>query len=540
MLVGGNPNRGSYEEHIEIYSPAYLFNANGTPATRPTIGGVTPGAVGYGHVFQVDTPVPSSIASVVLVRPGAPTHAFDMEQRLVGLSFTVSNGVLNVTSPPNGNIAPPGYYMLFLLDTAGVPSVARFVRLSPSITNQRPTAIINSPPTDITVSAGNPVFFSGSGTDPDGSIAGYSWTFPGGSPTSSSAAAPGNVVYSTPGTYTASLTVTDNGGLSSASPATRTVVVNNAPPDTTPPTVSMTAPANNSTVSGSVTVSANANDNTGVVGVQFLLGGVPLGAEDTTAPYSVTWNSTSVANGGPYQLSARARDAASLQTTATAVSVTVNNTNLGLVAAYAFNAGTGTTLADQTGTGHTGTITGATWTTQGRFGAALNFDGVNDWVTVNDANDLDFTTGMTLEAWVYPTASGGGSWRNVLIKERAAGEAYNLYANADTDAPVMYVVAAAQPGQPVDARGSAALLLNTWTHLATTYDGTTLRLFVNGTQVASRAIAGPLLTSTGVLRFGGNGVWGEFFAGRIDEVRLYNRALAVNEIQADMNAPVQP
>jgi hydrogenase maturation factor HypE len=104
----------------------------------------------------------------------------------------------------------------------------------------------------------------------------------------------------------------------------------------------------------------------------------------------------------------------------------------------------------------------------------------------------------------------------------------------------MYVVAAAQPGQPVDARGSAALLLNTWTHLATTYDGTTLRLFVNGTQVASRAIAGPLLTSTGVLRFGGNGVWGEFFAGRIDEVRLYNRALAVNEIQADMNAPVQP
>ena len=90
----------------------------------------------------------------------------------------------------------------------------------------------------------------------------------------------------------------------------------------------MTAPANNATVSGSVTVSANASDNIGVVGVQFLLGGAPLGAEDTTAPYSVTWNSTSVANGGPYLLSARARDAATNQTTATAVSVTVNNTNL--------------------------------------------------------------------------------------------------------------------------------------------------------------------------------------------------------------------
>ena len=81
------------------------------------------------------------------------------------------------------------------------------------------------------------------------------------------------------------------------------------------------------------------------MGVQFLLGGAPLGAEDTTAPYSITWNSTSVANGGPYQLSARARDAATNQTTATAVSVTVNNTSLGLVAAYGFNEGTGTTLA---------------------------------------------------------------------------------------------------------------------------------------------------------------------------------------------------
>jgi hypothetical protein len=302
----------------------------------------------------------------------------------------------------------------------------------------------------------------------------------------------------------------------------------------------MTAPANNATVSGSVTVSANANDAVGVVGVQFLLGGAPLGAEDTTAPYSITWNSTSVANGGPYLLSARARDAATNQTTATAVSVTVNNTNLGLVAAYGFNEGGGATLLDQTGTGHTGTITGASWTTQGRFGSALSFDGVNDWVTVNDANDLDFTTGMTLEAWVYPTTSGSGSWRNVVIKERAGGEVYNLYANADTNAPVVYVVAAATPTQPFEARGVTSFPLNTWTHVAATYDGTTLRLFVNGSQVATRAVANPLLTSTGVLRFGGNGVWGEFFAGRIDEIRLYNRALSAAEIQADMGAPVQP
>ena len=229
MLVGGNPTRGSYEQHIEIYSPAYLFNANGTPASRPTINDVTPGAFGYGQVFQVETPDPSSIASVVLVRPGAQTHAFDMEQRLVGLSFTVGNGLLNVTAPPNGNIAPPGYYMLFILNAAGVPSVARFVQLSTSISNQPPTATINSPATNVTVAPGGSVSFSGTGSDPDGTISAYSWTFPGGTPSSSSVATPGAIVYPTAGTYTASLTVTDNGGLTSASPATRTISVASQP-----------------------------------------------------------------------------------------------------------------------------------------------------------------------------------------------------------------------------------------------------------------------------------------------------------------------
>ena len=230
MLVGGNPTRGSYEQHIEIYSPSYLFNANGTPATRPTIDGVTPGTFGYGQVFQVAVANPSSIASVVLVRPGAQTHAFDMEQRLVGLSFSAGSGVLNVTAPPHGNIAPPGYYMLFVLNTAGVPSVARFVQLSSSASNQRPTAIINNPATDVTIAPGGSVNFSGSGSDPDGTISAYAWTFPGGTPSSSSVANPGAVTYSTTGTYTASLTVTDNGDLTSASPATRTITVGNPPP----------------------------------------------------------------------------------------------------------------------------------------------------------------------------------------------------------------------------------------------------------------------------------------------------------------------
>src|SRR5262249_55607413 len=128
-----NPKRGSYERHMEIYQPPYLFttdaNGNVIPATRPTFSGA-PSSVGYGSSFTVQTSNPTNISSVALVRNGSVTHAFDMDQRLIALSFTPGSGVLTVTAPPNGNIAPPGYYMLFLLDNSGVPSVASFVQLS--------------------------------------------------------------------------------------------------------------------------------------------------------------------------------------------------------------------------------------------------------------------------------------------------------------------------------------------------------------------------------------------------------------------------
>ena len=94
------------------------------------ITGVTPSVIGYGMSFQVQTPDAANIASVVLVKDGAVTHAFNMDQRLVGLVSSAGSGVLNVTGPPNGNIAPPGYYMLFLINKAGVPSVAKFVQVS--------------------------------------------------------------------------------------------------------------------------------------------------------------------------------------------------------------------------------------------------------------------------------------------------------------------------------------------------------------------------------------------------------------------------
>jgi hypothetical protein len=94
--------------------------------------------------------------------------------------------------------------------------------------------------------------------------------------------------------------------------------------DTMPPTVTMTAPASGATVAGTVTVSADASDNVAVAGVQFFVDGSPLGAEDTAAPYSAAWNTTTVANGS-HPLTARARDAAGNSTTSAVITVTVAN-----------------------------------------------------------------------------------------------------------------------------------------------------------------------------------------------------------------------
>ncbi len=121
VLSGGNPKQGVFEPHMEIYRPPYLFNANGTLATRPQVSGVPP-VINYGRAFSITA---SDVSKVVIIRTGAVTHSFDMSQRLVELSF-VGNIVLG---PPNGNIAPAGYYMLFVINSKGVPSVGQMVRV---------------------------------------------------------------------------------------------------------------------------------------------------------------------------------------------------------------------------------------------------------------------------------------------------------------------------------------------------------------------------------------------------------------------------
>ncbi len=164
------------------------------------------------------------------MRPGSSTHATDMDQRFIGLCgatspCSASSNALDLTTPPNGNVAPPGYYMLFLVDSAGVPSEAEFMQLTPYSTDA-PRGKMSSPGGNVTIKAGEAVNFSASTT----SVA-YSWVFPGGTPTTSTAQNPGAVTFSTPGTYKASLTVVDSTGNSDPSPPVRTITVLPSTPD---------------------------------------------------------------------------------------------------------------------------------------------------------------------------------------------------------------------------------------------------------------------------------------------------------------------
>jgi hypothetical protein len=275
-VAGGNPVRGTYEQHMEIYTPPYLYtNSNGTviAAYRPSIT-ATASEIGYGGTFSIQTTNAPDIRSVVLVRPGAPTHSFDMEQRLIGLTFSNSaSNTLTATAPPNGNIAPPGYYLLFILNSSGVPSVAKFVHLTSTPTDQPPKGTITSPNGDVTIQLGQSVFFDCNATDPDGTVATYSWIFPEGTPDTSLQQHAGSITFGSAGTYVVSLTAIDNAGVNDPSPPTRTITVQ-----------SVTLVASSLNPSGAFWVVANVTNVPTIAHVDFWVDGA-LYHRENVAPY---------------------------------------------------------------------------------------------------------------------------------------------------------------------------------------------------------------------------------------------------------------
>lgn len=127
---GEPPASGLTDDHTaEIYSPPYLFNPDGTPAARPTITSA-PSVISYGQAFTVGTPDAARIVKATWIRLSSVTHAFNQNQRMNYLPVTTGGGAsVTLTAPASANLAPPGHYMLFLIDGNGVPSVASIIRI---------------------------------------------------------------------------------------------------------------------------------------------------------------------------------------------------------------------------------------------------------------------------------------------------------------------------------------------------------------------------------------------------------------------------
>jgi hypothetical protein len=136
LVTGGDHDYGGaipgQNTNAEVYSPAYLFNVDGSLATRPTIT-AAPDVAELGDTIFVETPDAASITKALWVVPGAVTHAHNWTQRANVLDFSIGEGGVNIALPADQNEAPIGYYMLFLVNDQGTPSVAEWIRATPNI-----------------------------------------------------------------------------------------------------------------------------------------------------------------------------------------------------------------------------------------------------------------------------------------------------------------------------------------------------------------------------------------------------------------------
>jgi hypothetical protein len=209
----------------------------------------------------------------------------------------------------------------------------------------------------------------------------------------------------------------------------------------------------------------------------------------------------------------------------------------GPIAAYSFNETEGETVNDATGN-HDGTLEGgAAWTASGKYGGAIDFDGTNDLVRIADASDLDLTGPFTLEAWVRPESSANS--RAVLSKTRFEGgiSGYQLYSRYESGGPGGNVsntgtLASVEGGTALPIAGGGDPPTAAWSHLSLTFDGANLRLYVGGELIATKAAptASPTIND---LLIGRDQVFGSYFDGRIDEVRVYDRALSQAQVKVD-------
>jgi len=307
---------GYLAKNAEIFSPPYLFQADGTLAPRPAID-AAPASTTYGATMAVGTPDPASISKVALIRLGAVTHSNNMEQRYIPLSFSRGATTITATAPNNSNIAPPGIYMLFIVDANGVPSLARMVSVQG---NSLPTVTLTQPANGATFSAPATVNLSATASDTDGTVTKVEF-FNGTTKLGEDTTAPYSFTWSgvSAGSYTLTARATDDVGGTATSAASMITVLSST---NTPPAVSITSPVDGAIFPWKPTISitATATDSDGTVTRVEFRDGTTLVGQDSTAPYSFTWRNVPV---GSHVLTARATDNMSAVTTSSQVRITV-------------------------------------------------------------------------------------------------------------------------------------------------------------------------------------------------------------------------
>ncbi len=227
-------------------------------------------------------------------------------------------------------------------------------------------------------------------------------------------------------------------------------------------------------MSGTIPVSATASDNVAVADVQFQLDGTNLGSDLTSAPYSISWDTSTVTNGA-HTLTAIARDTSGDPATSASVTVTVSNTSVGpttqgLIGYWNFDEGSGMTVQDTSGSGHNGTVNGASWTT-GKINGALQFAGTSNVVTTG----ISLGSAFSVSAWVNPAVVPQTGFARIVetqyngglfLGTNAAGTKYKFIVNTGTGST-------GGCGAEYGCAEEEPVITSGWHLITATYDGVT-------------------------------------------------------------------
>jgi len=200
----------------------------------------------------------------------------------------------------------------------------------------------------------------------------------------------------------------------------------------------------------------------------------------------------------------------------------------GPVAHWDMDEGEGTRAFDSSGNNNHGTVSGATWV-EGKYGSALSFDGADDYVDAGNDSSLNATDAITVGAWVNPTDDT--THRTILVKEHYDNKlGYLLHQKTGKNWMFRLYDGTSQ----YEVTKTNAVDLNEWQYIVGTYDGTTMKLYKNGVEIASSGVGPSLIATTGEpLWIGGRPLQGQYFNGQIDDVRVYNYARTAEQIQMD-------